>query len=266
MLHSSEWLADAQAVPLGQKRRVWHGAEHTKAMDVYNNLDSWSCWCHRCHEGGKVWKTHLARETLVQAPTIKHFLNYKQLCTLTELAEKHESKYKRMVVLLQSKGVSTTILQPYRPMYNLEDDRLVFSFEGVDIGRDCTGVSPMKWYKYYKENPKSFVYLQGKNQFDTREPVAVTEDLFSSMKIKHYSGCSAMCLLGTNFEDEKLNFLSSRKPVLALDGDLAGQTAERLISNRLSLFAVPYLRVSIPLGLDPKDLKPNEIKQLFSEL
>ncbi|HDI5593673.1 TPA: hypothetical protein PNS86_004668, partial [Salmonella enterica] len=59
------------------------------------------------------------------------------------------------------------------------------------------------------------------------------------------------------------NFLSSRKPVLALDGDLAGQTAERLISNRLSLFAVPYLRVSIPLGLDPKDLKPNEIKQLF---
>ncbi|HCH9332995.1 TPA: hypothetical protein NNU83_004630, partial [Salmonella enterica] len=63
-----------------------------------------------------------------------------------------------------------------------------------------------------------------------------------------------------------LNFLSSRKPVLALDGDIAGQTAERLISNRLSLFGVPYLRVNIPDGYDPKDLKPNEIKQLFSEL
>ncbi|UYD72348.1 hypothetical protein AIIMSE5_001 [Acinetobacter phage AIIMS-AbE5-RC] len=46
---------------------------------------------------------------LIITRIINQWLNYKQLCTLTELAEKHESKYSRMVVLLQSKGVSTDV-------------------------------------------------------------------------------------------------------------------------------------------------------------
>lgn len=262
-LHHSEWLDAAKNVPLGQKRRVYHGAEYTPALDVYNNADSWSCYCHRCKEGGKIYKQHLAREQDI-APTFRKYLNRKALITLTELAQKHPDKYKRMVVLLQDKHVSTLIMRAYSPMYNTEDDRLVFRFDGVDIGRDCTGLSGTKWYKYYNDDSKSYVYLQGKNKFDGREPVVLCEDLFSCIKITYYTGCSTLCLLGTRFTDETLGFIRSRAlyPIIATDGDGAGYDAKRLIHNRLSLFDIPFSELDVPSGLDPKDLRPVELNKL----
>ena len=266
MLHSSEWLDQARAVPVGQKRRVFHGAEGTAALNVYNNDDSWSAYCHRCHASGKMYKQFLQKKD-TSVPIIRKYLDTKALVTLQELSKVHPEKYSAMVVLLHSKGVSTSLLRAYKPMYCLTDDRLVFRFQGVHIGRDCTGRSPMKWFKYHLDDTESFVYLQGDNTPSTREFIVLCEDLFSCIKITHYTGHNTMCLLGTRFEDAKVKFIIERGFTVlgAYDGDSGGDSGYMLASNRCVLLDIPIHRVVVPRNKDHKDLKPNVLIKIIED-
>lgn len=265
-MYHDEWLDQAKAVPVGQKRRVRHGAESTKAMDVWNNNDSWSVYCHRCHESSKVYKQFLEKPDL-SVPVFRKYLDYSACITLQELAVAHPLKYRATIVLLQSKGVSTTILRSLNPMYCLTDDRLVFRFNGVDIGRDATGRSPVKWLKYYQDNSKGFVYLKGTNTQNVCKVVVLCEDLFSCAKVTWYTGYSTMCLLGTRFEDQKVHFiLNNQLSVLgAFDDDKGGEFGHRTVRGRCNALSIPYYQVPVPRGLDPKDLKPIELKQIIEE-
>lgn len=264
-LHQSEWLDDAKRVPVGQKRRVYHGAEITAAMDVWNNEDSWSCYCHRCHQGGKVYKEFLQRAD-PDIPVYQKLLIPSDLINIGTLAVDHNTVYKDLILLLQSKGVSLVSINELNPMYNTRDKRLVFRFNGVDIGRDCTGRSPAKWLVYNHPKPRGYVYLQGSNAYRMREPVILTEDLFSAQKIRYYTGWSALCLLGTNFKDDTAHFLLDKLAVVATDGDPAGHDAKINIFKRCDLFGIPACHVDVPDGLDPKDMKPDELIQLFKFL
>lgn len=265
-IHQSEWLDLAKQVPVGQKRRTRHGAEATAALDVYNNEDSWSAYCHRCHESSKVYKQFLQKVD-TSVPIIRKYLDTKALVTLQELSRAHPEKYSATIVLLHSKGVSTSLIRAYKPMYCLTDDRLVFRFKGVHIGRDCTGRSPMKWFKYHVDNPESFVYLQGDNTQNTREFIVVCEDLFSCIKITHYTGHNTMCLLGTRFEDAKVKFFIERGFTVlgAYDGDSGGDSGYMLAANRCNLLDIPLHRVVVPRNKDPKDLKPNVLIKIIED-
>ena len=77
-----------------------------------------------------------------------------------------------------------------------------------------------------------------------------------------------MCLLGTNFEDAKLQFLLEQNAhvICATDGDDAGHSARRTIRARCDLHGIPFTAVDVPLGLDPKDLSPLQLKELFHDL
>lgn len=263
-MHHSEWLDDAKRVPVGQHRRVYHGAERRPNLVVWNNEDSWSCYCHACHTGGKVYKQVLQRPA-VSAPVYRKYLNESDCCTLPYLARTHREKYKRLVLLLHKKHMSTALLAKYKPLYNLVDDRVVFRFNGVSIGRDVTERSHAKWLKYYDDEPMEFVYLRGENTQQLREPVILTEDLFSAMKVTHYTGHSSLCCLGTRIHDSIVSFITADRfyPILAFDGDEAGDAAKRAASKRLSLRGVEYSAVRVPDGLDPKDLNHRELLELF---
>lgn len=260
-LHPSEWLDLAKQVPVGQKRRVVHGAECTKAMDVWNAPESWSAWCHRCHAGGRVYKQYIQKID-VTAPEYKRYLEHDKLIPLEEC---ERSVLKVIVKLLHDKGMSITTVRDLKPMYNPSDKRLVFRFKGVFIGRDTTGLSPAKWSIYHHDRQLGYVYLQGSNAYQTREPVILTEDLFSAQKIRYYTGCSTLCLLGTNFKQDTAHFLLDKLVVVATDGDLAGDKARRTILKRCELFGIEATAVRIPNGLDPKDLTPQFLVQLFGE-
>lgn len=192
--------------------------------------------------------------------------------------------FKRLVLLLHDKCMSLPVMHKFNPLYNKGDERLVFRFDGVDIGRDCTGRSPAKWLKYHKEPAKDFVYLQGRI-CTGYEPVILVEDLFSAIKINHYTGWSALCCLGTRITDEIIRFITKpnvlrvepsewsgevrevqRIAVAAFDGDSAGLAAERSLVSRLALRGLEYHTVRIPDGLDPKDMRPNELEEMFKFL
>ena len=281
-IHRSEWLGQARKVPVGQKRRVFHGAEHTAAMDVYNNEDSWSCYCHRCHASGKVYK-QVIQKVKEAAPVYRKFYNPKDTCSLRQLASTQRHKYDRLVMLLHHKGMSTALIEPYKPRYNLKDDRLCFVIDGVAVGRDCTGLSTAKWLMYHNDDPKGFVYLQGSKIGKTCEPVIMTEDLFSAIKVKHYTGFSTLWLQGTRISDECIRLfitsgnddrvqsrtnrsIKNRTAVLCLDADSAGYAGANTIRSRFNLLGLPVSKVDIPVGLDPKDLDHKELIQHFKHL
>lgn len=273
-IHHSEWLVQAKRVPVGQKRRVHHAAEPTAALDVYNNEDSWSCYCFRCHEGGKVYKQVIQKvkeDTLIY----RKFYNVKDTCSLQDLSKHHKDKYIRLVKLLHEKGMSTALINQYSPRYNLKDERLCFVIDGTAVGRDCTGTSTAKWLMYHTDDPKGFVYLQGQKTGKTCEPVIMVEDLFSAIKVKHYTGFSTLWLQGTRISDECIRlFITGAKhgyeipktAVLCLDSDVAGYAGANTIRSRFSLLGLPVSQVDIPVGLDPKDLKHNELIQYFKHL
>ena len=284
-LHRSEWLDDAKKVPVGQHRRVYHGAEPTPALVVWNNEDSWSCYCHRCHEGGKVYKQVLEKID-ESVPMYRKYFNLKDTCSLSDLASKHPDKYKRMVLLLHEKGMSTALFKGYNVRYNLMDERLCFILDGITVGRDCRNTGYAKWLVYYSENTSSHVYLQGRKTGKTCEPVIITEDLFSAIKVRHYTGFSTLWLQGTGLSDDiilrfatttdilatndqRTSSESSRLnpvAVLSLDADSAGYDAVRDITNRFNLYGLPIWDVDIPVGLDPKDLKPQEMINIYKHL
>lgn len=263
MLHHSEWLLKAKAVPVGQKRRVHHGCGATASMDVWNNPESWSAYCHRCHDSGRMYKEYLT-------PVPKDVVVYRKYCNSADLVElsvlrsKHPEWFRRMIVLLQAKGVSTALLEAVGATlrYNVKDHRLVLKFSGVDIGRDCTGVSPAKWLKYHRDDGLGYVHLQGKNAQDTR--VVITEDVFSAAKITYYTGVPSMCLLGTGFDDQKVVQLLNAKVLVCTDGDKAGYDAARVIKQRLDVLGVPT-EVRIKDGYDPKDMTPEELLEFINE-
>lgn len=276
-MHRSEWLDQCKHVPVGQSRRVYHGAEGRPNLVLYNNPDSWSAYCHSCKEGGKVMKT-MMEPVDTSAPVFHKYLSTKDLVTLKGMEPR---AYKDLVNLLHDKGMSTALFKGLNVFYNTADQRLVFRFKGVDIGRDCTGRSPAKWLHYHNDNPAEYVYLQGKTVREY-EPVIMTEDLFSAIKINYYTGYSAMCCLGTRITDEIVKSFSGlsgdakerstnilrkeRVAVFAFDGDGAGDRARRDASNRFGLRSIPFVSVSIPRGLDPKDLSAAELINLFKFL
>lgn len=278
-MHKSEWLTDAQRVPVGQSRRIRHGAEGRPNLVVWNNPDSWSSYCHSCKEGGKVYKQMLQAVDKV-APVYRKYLDTKDLVSIDSISP---YDYKQLVLLLHRKSMSTEVLRKFNPLYNTVDKRLVFRFDGVDIGRDCTELSHAKWLKYHSDNAKDYVYLQGRILDNLCEPVILVEDLFSAIKINHYTGWSVLCCLGTRIHDGIIKFISStaftahkqvlherprlqRHASLAFDGDSAGKCAERDASARLGIRGLGYSKVSIPTGLDPKDLSPTELVETFKYL
>lgn len=276
-MHRSEWLDQCKHVPVGQSRRVYHGAEGRPNLVLYNNPDSWSAYCHSCKEGGKVMKDMLEPvDTAV--PVFHKYLDHKSCVTLRSMSP---DKFKQLVMFLHDKGMSTTLVESQNAVYCTSDERLVFKYKGVHLGRDITGRSPAKWLHYHNDNPAEYVYLQGKTVREY-EPVIMTEDLFSAIKINYYTGYSAMCCLGTRITDEIVTsfvkFPSSvegcrvhgqgkiRVGVLAFDGDGAGDRARRDAANRFGLRGVPFVSVSIPRGLDPKDLSAAELIETFKFL
>ena len=279
-MHRSEWLDQAKLVPVGQSRRVRHGAESRPNMVLYNNSDSWSAWCHSCHEGGRVNKEYF-EPVDTSVPIYRKYLNTSKLVPLKGM---DAQKYKALVLLLHEKHMSTALLEPFNPMYNTEDDRLVFRFDGIDIGRDCTGRSPAKWLHYDRDSRAEYVYLKGK-LIGSTEPLILVEDLFSAIKVNHYTGYSTLCCLGTRISDEIIRFITKpnvlrvepsewsgevrevqRIAVAAFDGDSAGLAAERSLVSRLALRGMEYRTVRIPNGLDPKDMRPLELNETFKFL
>lgn len=256
MLPPEEWLAEAQRLPIGGQRRVRHNEEHGKAMVVYNEVDRWSCYCHRCGEGGSVQKEHVLLTVPEVQPSV---MPWPQDAIPAEQSLRWLGAYS----MLLSKGIDAQRDLAGLPLYIAERDRRLLIPTSLGwVGRALANQQP-KWASYGCAPP-----VYGMHPHDNPTPDAawvLTEDLLSAYKVRRaVPECTAVACLGTRLATKLLErMLLSKHVLIFFDGDDAGDRGAATASKRLRALGLTCRIVRPPDGLDPKDLHINQIRELL---
>ena len=248
---AEEWLEQARHVPLGQSRRVRHGAEPDAAMVVRNEAGCWSAHCFRCHRGGKVRKdvVQLLPRPVMPSRTPGR-LEPVDACAL----------HSQIILMLQSKGVSLSVIRMGRPMYSKQDNRLVLTTDDGQLGRALGNSSP-KWWSYHDAG-----YMRGAALPFLGARVVLTEDWFSACKIGYYvPGVLPVACLGTRIRPALMRQLLTASSIVAcFDSDGAGEEGVLMARRKAGLLGIPFSVRQPPAGLDPKNLAQHELERMLN--
>jgi hypothetical protein len=252
-LHPSEWLHLAKKLPVGRTQRVYHGAEKRPNLVVKNLTDKYTAWCHACHKGG-VYQKEFVKVLDDVRPTNRKAGDPGFLRSINLALPDLNIPYSDIVMFLHSKHMTLDYIQHLNPQWSAQDKRIVLTTEDQCVGRDTTGHSPSKWYKYYGDCS----YVRAKPSALAGKTVVLTEDLFSACKGQFfYQDVLFISVMGTVVYDDLLHLLLKAKQVLVMfDGDSAGTLGTQNTLQKLRLVGIPCYNVSVPLNCDPKDQPP----------
>lgn len=254
MLPSSEWLKDAQKLPVGQTRRIYHGSEKRPNL-VIKNLDTgYSAYCHACHDGGYYPKELVKIQTVL--PTNRKAKDAGFLRSINLHQPDTNIPYSDIALFLHSKHMTLHYISNLNPKWSAQDKRIVFQTTDQVVGRDITGLSKSKWYQYSER----VSYIRAKPVPLANQIVILTEDLFSACKAQYFAGEGIVCvaLMGTSLKDDLLSeLLTVRAVIVCLDGDAAGKAGMLSILRTLRLVGCVVELLVVPQDLDPKDMLPD---------
>ena len=250
-LHRDDWLREAQKLSVGQKKRVRHGFEPNAAMDVYNNADSWSAYCFRCHEAGRVMKVHQSvLRKVVEVDRVSAIP-----ATLIKFNDATPFEQGRMWRLLCEKGCPPGVIPEELLWYERSVNRLMLLQGDQCLGRSLDKWRTPKWLPYGAWFGKPMVW-------QTRTGAGVTvlvEDALSGFKvaraIEHYAPASSVrviATLGTRITDAFLPYIVQDTVLCMYDGDKAGADGYDAMRQRLRVWGKPVIDLRPPLG-DPKN-------------
>lgn len=259
-LPHTEWLAKAQALAVGQTRRTYHNEESRANLIVGNDHDRWWAYCHRCHEGGVLMKEHVVlqvqpaqQERIMPWPA--DALPYGADPGLSQAAWR----------MLLPKGIDLHSMLPGVPLWTSQgQQRLIFGSAQGWLGRAIGGVQP-KWVAYRSAGQPPAVYATHPAD-RLAGTVVLTEDYLSALKIRWATDAKVMAAacLGTSLHTRCLaQCINCERILLAFDGDEAGQRGSRAVAQRLSALGVNVQQLHVPWGLDPKDMRSDQIKEML---
>lgn len=250
-LHRDDWLREAQRLSVGQKKRVRHGFEASAAMDVYNNADSWSAYCHRCHESGRVMKVHQSVLRKVVEPNRIQPI----LATTMRFTEATQYEQNRIWTLLVQKGCPPGVIPEELLWYERSVNRLMIRQGNQALGRALDSWRIPKWLAFGEWQGKPMVW-------QTRAGAGVTvlvEDAISGYKVAKAIECFApassvrvIATLGTRITDAFLPYIVQDTVLCMYDGDKAGEDGFEAMRKRLRVWGAPVIDLRPPLG-DPKN-------------
>lgn len=261
-LHPDEWLKEAKKLPIGRTARVYHGAEHRPNLKVSNLFDRYTCYCHRCHEGGVVMKEFVR----VQGPVVKvqesTFNAPEDAVPLYTNGQPSSGiPWARLVAFLHNKAMSVEYLKGYNPKYSASTERLILDMPDQTIGRTLRPVSTAKWLTY-----KSHLsYVRASAPAVEGHWLFLTEDCFSAIKAAHSLSDKfiPVALCGTVAKNDVLRLaMQSAGVVLCLDNDEAGRNAAPAITRALRLLDIPVKQVFPSAECDPKDMSLQWFKDI----
>lgn len=249
LLDKDQWLKDAKKIPIGSSRRIWHGAEKRPNLVIWNNEDSWSAYCHSCHDGGKVMKEYVKPVQKVIQHVGKD--DPGKCYPLLEGFMSPDVPLKDIIGFVQSKGLHLQMLKDFNPRWSTNDLRIVVETAEGLIGRTMNPKVLQKWYSYKSEGG----YFSASTDYDAPF-VVLTEDFFSAAKAQWYAprNVQVIALLGTSLHKALLTKLMNRSIIICTDNDTAGRDAAFKLKRRFDLLGLPNETRLPENGLDPKDM------------
>ncbi len=274
MLPREEWLRQAQQLSIGQKRRIRHTCGNTASLDVYNNDDSWSSWCFRCHDGGRVDKVHQSVLHRVQETNRIQPI----LATTMRFSEATQYEQRRMWTLLCDKGCPPGVIPEELLWYERSVNRLMIRQGDQALGRALDAWRIPKWL--------AFGAWQGKPMlWQTRTPVKATElaagakqawvtaeDALSAYKIAKsievywpQCGVGVLATLGTAVTSASLPYMAGTDIACMYDGDPAGLSGFLAMRKRLNVFG-GFTKDARPTKGDPKNMTLEHIAERLEDV
>ncbi|BEQ12869.1 putative DNA primase [Pseudomonas phage Ep4] len=261
-LPREDWLKQAQSIAVGRKQRVRHGFETSAAMDVYNNEDSWSAYCHRCHVGARVMKEHQSVRRVVVEP------NRIAPVPTTVIPVNQASPYEQRQIwdLLIRKGCPPQVIPEEMLWYDRTVRRVLLRSGPLALGRALDPNRTPKWLPYGEWQGLPMVWT-------TRQPASgtlrapgvkpgwvVAEDALSAHKISkaietYYprANLGVVATLGTRVTDRLVPYLSGCDVACMYDGDSAGLDGFTHMRQRMRVFGGTVYDARPTTG-DPKNM------------
>ena len=259
-METEEWLQEAQRLPVGSSKRIYHGAERRPNLVVRNLPDKWTAYCFACKEYAEVRKSYVRIEE-EQSIINQDQVNTSGLYNLTD----PRVPLRRIVYFLHTKHMSLSLIQPYNPRWDARRKRLTIDLPDGRLGRDIYGTNPAKWYVYW--NSVQYGSAFGTNEL-TAQNIILTEDMFSAIKAQRFlPDTQCIALLGTALTrgvEQALLHCKPRMVHLMLDGDETGYKGSYNVLRRLKLLGIPCVMQNPERG-DPKDQNRAWFETKFKE-
>lgn len=262
-LPPDEWLHLAKRLAVGQKRRVRHNEERDCAMDVYNNSDSYSAYCHRCHMPGWVPKQHQSIQTA------RVDVDRVQAVPADSLHLSQASLYEqsRIWKLLVQKGCPPGIIPEECIWFSREQNRILLRSGSQALGRALSTLQQPKWLAYGEWFQRPRIWW---TRYRDAGPMVLAEDVLSSYKVAKAievyapeSSVSVAAVLGTVLTSTSLPLIAGRDVLCMFDGDEAGRIGSEALKKRLAVFGGTFKDVRPEHG-DPKNMTLEEIQWMLS--
>lgn len=261
MLPADEWLAQAEELPLGRRRRVNHICGGGRTLVVEHKPEGYSAWCFRCSEKG--WHSH-PQPSLHER--IKRLTDERAADTSAEASAAppkptsfNPSDWPLTArVWLYKAGFSNDAIQRHGFYYAAQLDRVVLPVirGGRVVYWQARGFHPDRAKYLNPPIDKPLVFYGGGQ-------LVLCEDILSAARLGEVvRGCA---ILGTSLSDagvsEVLRSAHGGPVALWFDPDAAGRKATRKVAHQLALVGVPTRRISSPL--DPKLYPRNTLEEFI---
>lgn len=260
-LPPDEWLHHAKRLAVGQKRRVNHTCGRTSSLDVYNNDDSWSCWCFRCHNGGRVLKEHQSIRVVQEDTSRMQPIP----TTAFHISQATQYEQRRIWELLVRKGCPPGIIPEEMLWYDRSINRILVRQGSIALGRALNEQQLPKWMVYGDWVGRPKMFWTRFPDAGEMQPVVLVEDTFSALKVAKAlalyapeSPMSVAAVLGTVITSASLRLVAGRDVLCMFDGDHAGAVGSRELQQRLAVFGGVFVDIRPKQG-DPKDMQLLEI-------
>ena len=259
-----EWLDAAKRLAVGTKARIRHRFESRENLMIFNNADSWSCWCFACNEGGKVHKQHPV--LLPEAtPGKGSALPLPDDCVPLQRAS--EALQRTSYAYLLIRGIDPDrLLQGMDVLVSPKVMRLCLEQQGnAYVGRGIAN-QKVKAMTYSEGKAPTFaIHPQDSEDFTGRH-VVLLEDYLSTLKVRFADpSVQAVSVQGSSINAVLVaKLLKAARVSIMLDGDPAGIKGAQKIFRSISGLIRNTRIISTPTGKDPKNLSVQTIRSLLN--
>ena len=258
-----EWLDAAKRLAVGTKTRIRHNFEIRSNMVVFNNVDSWSCWCFECNDGGRVAKSH---PVLVEEPTPSKGSTLPLPEDCVPLEEASESLQRAAYGYLLVRGIDPSItLAGMELLVSPSTMRLCIPQNGgAWVGRGMAG-QMVKAMTYSDRVPPRYAIHPDDSDDFTGKHVVLLEDYLSALKVRYADpSVQAVSVQGCSIQTGLTSkLLKAARISIMLDGDVPGVRGSAKILRTLRGLIKNVQVVNTPTGKDPKNLSNSQIRSLL---